>query len=242
MSSKRNFCLTSCSYALLHGAASPLAAFTWAILPAVRASWHYAPGAIQQRFIMVHKHTRPGRRKASTSFYFCPHVKSVKEGQPLLFGLTPFNRNYFLCNSYQLLCVVQLSAVTWAPRDGNYSLCSGWNGGCLFRRSAAGFYLCPELSKGKFCTVATSWYIHAFWRGPFSNSHFLYTCSEFVMQERTPPAPRADGRWLCPQHVMQVGWFSSWKDTTVFLPRELPLKAFLELLLSCKVTNRRNCN
>lgn len=51
-------------------------------------------GAIQQRFIMVHKHTRPGRRKASTSFYFCLHVKSVK-GQPLLFGLTPLTRITF---------------------------------------------------------------------------------------------------------------------------------------------------
>lgn len=108
MSSKRNFCLTSCFYTLLHGAASPSATFTRAILPAVRASWHYTPGAIQQRFIMVHKHTRPGRRKASTSFYFCPHVKSVKEGQPLLFGLTPLTGITFF--------VTRTNSCVWCSR------------------------------------------------------------------------------------------------------------------------------
>lgn len=179
----------------------------WCVFP---GSWHDTQWAFQPRFIMVHKHTRPQRRKASASFYFCSGVKSVNE-EPLLFGFNAFSRNYFLCNSYKLLCAAQWSEEgTLVPRDRNHSLCWGApkiaasSGGQ--ERDASSY---PQLSKYDLCTVATSWYIHTSFREPSSNQLSLFNApSKFVMQERIPPVLQ-ECKLLYHRNIRQFRWFSS---------------------------------
>lgn len=70
----------------------------------VLAPRHYAPGATQQRFTMVCKHTGRGAEKLQLLFLFSC---KVCEWRASFVWFNAFNKNYFLCNLYKLFCGMQ---------------------------------------------------------------------------------------------------------------------------------------